>query len=308
MHGMVFPDLHFPLKNRLILNLVFVPKSPIHIGFQEEGNIRKTLLFPVNGSKKPIIPAESIKGVLRSMASKLAKSTLLKRDDIDELTKLAVQFHNKDIHMPSSNEEMEPVLKKLKPHLNDFENFLINNNIFPESDLNDWRLNAQLPEFLLSFKCPICRLFGSQFFAGKMTFYDMIIEGDFELEQYTLSSIERNRKKVAEDHLFTVISIKPCEDLRIKLKVVIDNIVHEKVDSLLLKVLMQFILKFGVQIGGLKSKGFGRVILLEDESYAVVLEFSNDSLLNIKKLLNYDSAQKKSISDLIFYLRGGQLE
>lgn len=262
------------IYNRSIIELTFDVKSPISLGLSNENNVRNIVKYINNNKTFVLIPSESIKGVMRSLGRRLIIGDKVYDDIIKSCNK---GKHTDNISI--KNDEIDELLKQ----------------IFSEEQLKDVS-DKDKTSFYTSVRCPLCRLFGSNNIASKLIFKDVIL--DTPIFTYTSNSIDRRLNIAKENHLFKVEYIKPDS---IKINIITNNL--SKPESILFSRILEFISKRGLQIGGLKSKGYG--LLSFKEADIKVLKFvkptsENDIIKNIDALLLKDNFQKYEISD---YLR-----
>jgi CRISPR/Cas system CSM-associated protein Csm3 (group 7 of RAMP superfamily) len=266
-------NLHGQLTDRALLQLYLKPVSPLHIGTGEEF-LKGVVQFTVNGRRIPIIPAESIKGVLRAEAGRLAPSVRFREPTAADV----VNNHRKDKHELSDR------------YLPDAATLIA--RLFPyhaqQRELQESR-EATL-EVYASYHCPICKLFGSRYLAGKLLITDGIPVGEVGLGVYTSTAIDRETRTVAENRLFKLQYVQPNEDLRFIVQVIADNLLDSD-EGLLLGALLDFMLEGGLRLGGAKSRGYG-LIQIDEQSSRVSLAIFNTNpaseeqkIENVKKLL-----------------------
>jgi len=284
------------LESRYLLELLLKLDSPLHIGARTEGFTKLPLEFTVRGRRTPIIPAESMKGTLRSLASSLLKSMFPKNE-------IAVH-HEKDSHVRRDN------LEEVRKHHGSAREEL--RRIFPEESIREIESGGdiQLLEYYLTLKCPVCRLFGGKGVSGKVLISDGLPEGGVELLRYTSTAIDRRTRIVAENRLFEVVAVRPDDGLRYRFKLIVDNVSRGSDEALLLSLLLDFVRRFGISIGGLKSRGYGKLSLDAERSSALVLKLKTDvkneedAINNVRALLLKDGYyERMSIEEFVRWLR-----
>lgn len=250
------------LNSRYIIDMQLIPKAPIHIGAGGDGTFKTIVLMSVRGTKVPIIPAESLKGALRSITTRIAKSSsypyvLWKYFDVNNI----VKSHKKDQHKYF----VEDLRNKLSGELRekDLRDLLENTGLFSKMQVKtmvDELSYADALEILASMACPICQLFGSRHVAGKLLIEDAVIEGDLKklkIETQTCIAISRKTRTAEEGRLFMVQFLDSANNVRFRTKIVADNIEKGGMDANLLARLLIFLRERGLALGGCKSKGFG---------------------------------------------------
>jgi CRISPR/Cas system CSM-associated protein Csm3 (group 7 of RAMP superfamily) len=272
----------------------------IDVGAYQEGIQKRIVWLNVNGKLLPVIPAESLKGSLKKLASKIAKNLDFSDQEVNEV----VKYHREDKHsIEKNNVKLYPKfieadtgeLKKDKKE--ELE------RIFSEEQLRELSKDAQ-KELYLSLKCSICKLFGSQRLTGKMIFSDAILIDEPRIDIYTSTSMSRKTKTVEGERLFSLESLEP--NLRFQAKVIVDNVMRGSDEALLLSKLFEYILKLGgFQIGGAKSRGFGQVAISEDSKvYIHVFKKpkTNEEVYENIMILLGKKFETKSINEFIVWL------
>lgn len=297
-----FYEKNVALNSRDLLFLTFRLKSPLHIGERQEGTTKKILFFKVNGKDVPIIPAESFKGAFRSLATKLAKS-LFEGFEIYDV----VNCHGKDVHVKGKDcEKLKEKYKEVAKSWLSKELGISENKIGELSE-------TKRVEMYLSFKCPICRLFGSGELASKTIFFDVIFNAIPEVGVYTSTSIDRKTKVVAEERLFQIEYIPPEGRYELSTKIIVDNVEKGSNEAIVLATTLEYMLENGLLVGGSKSRGYGLLEVDNSKSYSLMLSLNpnvnlseGDKIMNnVNALLLKETATKKlGIPEYCKYLKG----
>ncbi|MEM1546488.1 MAG: RAMP superfamily CRISPR-associated protein [Candidatus Methanomethylicia archaeon] len=305
--------IDYRLNSRYIINMRINPISPIHIGAGEEGFVKGIVSMKISGITLPIIPAESIKGILRSMATRIANSIRFNKVMYDFNIDEIVKSHDKDVHTgylektlkESSGEELRRRIWKTLSSIG-----LSDKQI---SKFIDEVGSREALELSLSLLCPICLLFGSRHYAGKILITDAIPvdqNGEIakpEIETRTCVSISRRYRVAEPEKLYTIQYITP-RNISFKSKMIIDNVMKGDTEAKLLAYLLKHISENEVVIGGLKSRGFGFVKIDSEIMKMKLTKPKNISDLgtimsNIKALLmREDAVEKLTISQMIIDL------
>ena len=103
--------------------------------------------------------------------------------------------------------------------------------------------------------CPLCLIFGTPSLASHLNFYDSMPSGEYSLGYRTGVAINRKTGAAARGALFTVEYVEP--GCTFDFTVVAENLPNYAL-GLLVEV-MDLINAGIVRVGGLKSRGFGRV-------------------------------------------------
>ncbi|MGB9759672.1 MAG: RAMP superfamily CRISPR-associated protein [Brevinematia bacterium] len=268
------------LLSRAILELYFTAKTPIHVGYGQEGTLSIIARFPVNGKLTPIIPSESLKGTLRYLAGTISKSM-----NFDQDTKKVVELHRKDTHMPEDSESKSSLIKDYKEKS---RAFLENEGILSKKQLEELS-DKDVVDLYFSLNCPICSLFGSKSLSGKINMLDMIPIHATNVTTYTSASILRKTLTVKEGSLYTIEAISPNTIFRTK--IIVDNVLSKSDEANVLANLLVFIKERGLAVGGLKSRGYGLLELDANQSNVKVQLFNSnpknfeDIVSNVSTLL-----------------------
>lgn len=282
MNNIVFRS---KLLNRAILELYFVTKTPVHVGSGQEGTLSLIVRFPVNGRLIPIIPSNSLKGTLRSLATKVSKSINFNQD-----TKKILELHKKDTHIPKFGDVNEKN-SFISSYENKSKDFLKNNNILNDRQINELS-KEDVIDLYLSLNCPICTLFGSKSLSGKINIFDATPLQLSTIITYTSASISRKTLTVEEGALYTVEAVGPGTVFEVK--VITDNVLPGSNEAKVLASLLNYIKEKGIVVGGMKSKGYGVLELNQEKSRAKLLKLnpfpknSEEELSNINALLLKD--------------------
>jgi len=279
------------LRNRAILELKFNVLEPISVGMYNEGNIRKIIGYMNNDKFVPFIPSESIKGVLRSTASKIFKS-MSNGFNCNKDNNYKHNISNNDLKGVFDDEQLKELDDDLK-------------GVFDDEQLKELDYNKKTQIYIALKKCYVCKLFGSDMVAGKLTFTDLTINDvSIDVFDYTSTAIDRKKRIVKENSLFTTEYIIPE---RLNLTIIADNI-EKSNEGKLFAALLEYMIKLGIKVGGLKSRGYG-LIKLDESSLAIIIEFKEvrdkeDMIYNINALTLKDNYYKSvTIKEYIDELR-----
>jgi CRISPR/Cas system CSM-associated protein Csm3 (group 7 of RAMP superfamily) len=284
-----------PLYRKLIGKIVFEVNTPLSVGTGGQDMLRQVLRI----GEKVVVPATTWKGAFRAIAERLAKTMNLKGieglavrlyretargivykpSDSDRRTVQNPEEWNKyleEFRSALEGKETETTIYKL--NLNTIKEIL--NDIYAELDETVLKEKAlpELAERYLAYNCPIGSLFGNHVLAGKVRFFDTIMD----MRQTHIRpgvGIERSTGKVKENVLYYVESIPSGSEMT--LRFIADNLLSEGTDTILFYNTLTYIQKLGLQIGTRKSTGMGLLtvknIQLQD------LDLRSDPNLNIIK-------------------------
>jgi CRISPR/Cas system CSM-associated protein Csm3 (group 7 of RAMP superfamily) len=285
---------HETLKSRALIDLYLKPVTPLHVGRGGVEFLNEAVHFKIDERIVPFIPSESIKGVLRASATRLAEHIPFQNPEIET----ALRGHRKDVHEIDGEElsGLETKAEKLKAYFDD----------------QQWEeIRDKKVELYLSIHCPICRLFGSRYLAGKLLFYDAIPSTEVRLSTYTGIAINRKTRTVEERKLFKTQYVVPADNLSFWTRIIADNITGTP-EAKLFALLLENILHEGLKMGGKKSIGYGLMMLEGGRTKVKYVEFNikptdyDQKLENVKRIL-FDEKFHKSlrIEEYIDVLRQG---
>ena len=265
------------LINRWIFTLRFNFKEPLRIGIGSEGVLNPIMKIFDGVREKPFIPAESVRGPMRSIYTQILKGY---SEFLDEPIKKVVRSHKKDIHVDL--EEYEKDLDKIAEELEGIDDIRKILEGLKEDDIRGYY------EVIASSICPICSLFGSRYLNGRIMFKDVWI--DTPTDTYTSTSIDRKSETVKEGHLVTIEYIPPVKKY-FEIEFTITNLSGDEIKYL--KLVILYLHKVGFDLGSRNSVGFGRLKLDLDESKITILEFKSgpnldeeEVKMNIMRLVN----------------------
>lgn len=244
------------LINRSIFDLYFDVKQPISVGSGTEGNIRKIAILIKDEGLVPFVPAESVKGTMRSLARRLFPEYNCDKGEHYSGSDVNITERELDILQSVLHErQIEELSDKVKMNL------------------------------IRSLRCAICRLFGSKMLCGKLLFNDMYPLGYKDVMTYTSNSINRKTMTVEQNRLFTAEYIMP-EGMY--LRIIADNLGRE--EKILISSLLRWISDIGFEVGGLKSRGYGLLLLNKERSSIKILKLNevkdeNDIINNVRAML-----------------------
>jgi len=145
-------------------------------------------------------------------------------------------------------------------------------------DNNDCDLNTQKI-------CPVCYLFGSSNFGGKIFFKDSFpIDNNLILRTKSGITIDRKRKKVKEPSLIQIQTLQPKATFHFE--IIIENLLHHSLLKYLIFVINELSNEY-LSIGGKKSIGFGFFSMYD---MSVIIQDKPEHFFNIEKAkkLNFE--------------------
>lgn len=237
--------------------------SPLHIGTGARGESLQPLFkvyVPRLGRMTPIIPSNTIKGVFRATSEVLSKASVdsLARNDIE---KICIMNHREDEHEVKNPIDLfnklgidELMLIELGVPLDKAEAIL--DSI--RERRKDATAKAELAlSYVLPLLCPICRLYGSRNIASRVSFTSAIPLEPVNTIFRTIIGIDRKTMTARKGALVTYELVPP--GTQFSFKIVLKGIKDNSPEYNLFKATLDYIKNFGLQIGALKSRGYGLV-------------------------------------------------
>jgi len=212
-----------------------VVESPLSIRGEGRGPLQEVLKVPIrteDGLKYwPVIPATSIKGAFRGIAEVIGSSM----GSDDPRRKLMVSH------------------KRERGKISHYDKNALNEISLKERELLE-RMGEGRSSYLEYLACPICRLFGAPGIAAKVRFSDAIPSSEPVLRYMTRTSIDRKSMKVKEERLFAEELIVSGE---FRFVMIVDDL--DSLEEELFNSVMAYVEEEGLQLGGGKSIGRGRM-------------------------------------------------
>ena len=301
------------LKTRAMINLMFKSGSPLRIGSGEDSPAT-VLRVELGGSTKIYVPSSSIKGVLRRISEIIARSSL---GSFTELERTVLAAHC-EISSKEGGKGLGHYCYERAAEL--ARDALLANKdrakaLVPEDDVDDllkdlgrnpheWGSETwEAVEPVLSSACPVCRLWGGKGLKGKILVRDVLLDHGPENSYYrSRVGIDRATNTRREKVLFTVEG--SFQD-SIASSLIADNIMPGGSDAKLLAATLEWLASTNLQIGGLKSVGWGQLELDGAASKVYYMDFKNtgDKLGALVSPEKY--ADELSLNEYVSLLRTG---
>ena len=241
---MLFDKYH----NKYIVKGILRTNTPLHIGAGEDSfnpiQADKGVIVDHNG--KPYIPGSSLKGVLRtnveimvnSGISSKFKSCLIVNDSC--LTK----------------EKVDEIKNKYKD----------------ENINKDLKIAQEIYQEL----CDVCRVFGSHYFASKISIRDCTLKSEKAyIQRRDGVAIDRETGTAADNKKYDYEQVAAGTEFDFYMAV--DNLDEELID--LFKLIINMLTSGELQVGGKTTYGLGRVQLIEHKIYKITSENLKQYLL-----------------------------
>lgn len=220
--------------------------TPLSVGSgRERGALREALRVPVMTSRGlehlPVIPSSSLKGAFRGIGEMLGRSWGETSDD----PRMRVMASHRRSGGIVSHEIREEMVEGLMSGLSDEERAALDRKF-------------KNVEERAAYFCPICRLFGAPGISASVRFSDAL-PTRFTMQRVTRTSIDRERLKVVEESLFSDEVVSPGSEFR---AVMLADVPEGSLEEKLLEMIMKFSSEVGLQLGGGKSVGRGRIRII----------------------------------------------
>jgi len=227
---------HHKLLRTIIVSGRMVNEEPLRVG----AGPGKAALGPTDlvvlkvlradGEELPVVPGSSFKGMLRATCTSVLRALGFRV--CDGLPKSVClegnEFYDIERRGLSADEEVREKIRRI--------------------------VEAGIEKGKRSI-CPLCLLFGAPSLASHVEFMDSYPTGDFKLGYRTCVAIDRRKGSSARGALFTVEYVEPGCEWSFEFKA-------ENTPNYLLGLLLEAIelVNVGlVKVGGMKSRGFGKV-------------------------------------------------
>ena len=230
------------LQSRMRFTGELVARTGLRIGAGRDTDVAGHDL-PVmrDGSGRPFIPGASFKGVLRAQVEALLRG--LATDSEYQRTKLACYvLESKNRCIPDAE------IKQWRTEL-------------AKNEQTRQRIEPEIATRVLAGSCMACQTFGSTYLAAHVAVRDLTVVpalwfGQFEVRQGV--SIDRDTETAAHQLLYSFETVPP--GTRFELEIEADNLLDWQKGLLLLG--LQPFLHGAISLGGARSRGLGRVELL----------------------------------------------
>ena len=263
-------------------------------GVEPGENVREQLEITLgNGKKVYVVPSTSIKGALRTIAYNILKhvagdpgSDIFK----ENIHRLASMLHTEGggddekssiYHVPKDlskieKTDLEELKKQLKKQLDNEIILKMLYSIFkedavefneelatfkPKIDLDSLdrciedKKCREVVECLLSIHCPLCRLFGSRFYKGKLNVSSVFIDPEKVARiARTHVAIDRRRLVKQEKALYSDRAVMVSE---IEMELTALDIEEDSPEEKLLNLVLDYMKEIGIQLGAGKTIGYG---------------------------------------------------
>jgi len=275
-------------KPRLeVLEVKLEAKTPVHIGAGEKGEALLRILkmfVPAYGKEIPLIPRTTLKGVFRKTSEVLAISDPSKYlyKGFEHITKISIESHigaEEGKHSDVNKEEAKKIYEELG--LGEDSELLysilvslgvkVDRATELSKEPSSERNIKEIVELLLPLFCPICRLYGSLSFAGRVSFTDALpLKKEFKTLFKPSVSIERASLTARTHGLFFIETIPP--GTQFSFTIVLRDIPAKVTEYELFDKTLNYFETLGIQVGGSKSRGMGlfKFNVLSRKEYNIV--------------------------------------
>jgi len=330
------------LKSRLVVELHLRAKSAVLPGRGVEPGTSLKMTFkvrlPDRGGEVPMLLATSLKGALRALSERIAKSDCRALTNL-EAEEEAIRWHHEPEggpirHAPEKNKNREDIFEEgaLRHLLNVLDIF----SLGPEktfklaialgvmreraeelrdkvresgmlgslslADRHVRSLVSALVERALALFCPICRLYGSPGLAAKLRLVDALPVNATRTAMRIHVGIDRRSLTSAENILYQEEVVEPGAIFKTWL--IADNVRPGTPEARLLANTLDFIRKLGLQVGGSKSRGLGLLEVDEEASRAWFCDFTKARGSSaLEMLLDPRKGDEMKLKELVEFLK-----
>ena len=321
-------ELHLRTEGALLPGKGVEPGTPLKMALK--------VRLPGVGEEVPVLLATSLKGALRGLSERIAKSSHDAFADLEAEEK-ALRWHHEPEggpirHAPEEGVFEEKDLRRLLDVLGisslgpeEALRLAIALGMTPEDarELSDKVLKSgtlgslnlanerarvlvsDLVERALAVFCPICRLYGSPSLAAKLRLVDALPVSSTCTAMRIHVGIDRRSLTSAENILYQEEVVEPGAVFRAYL--IADNVKPGTPEAKLLASTLEFIRRLGLQVGGSKSRGLGLLRVDEEASRAWFCDFTEArGSLALEMLLDPRKGHKMKLEELVEFLRTGR--
>ncbi|NLZ52245.1 MAG: CRISPR-associated RAMP protein [Thermoanaerobacteraceae bacterium] len=225
--------------NKYIVKGILRTNTPLHIGAGEDSfnpiQADKGVIVDHNG--KPYIPGSSLKGVLRTNIEIMVNSGIGSEDS----SKSCLIVNNPCL----TKEQVDKIKNKYK-----------------HDDNKDLKTAQEIYEEM----CDVCKIFGSNYFASKLSIRDSTLKGEKAyIQKRDGVAIDRETGTAADNKKYDYEQVAAGAEFNFYMTV--DNLDDELVD--LFKLIINILASGELQLGGKTTYGLGRVQLIDYEIYKI---------------------------------------
>lgn len=238
-------------QNKFIVKGIIKADTPLHIGAGQDSfnpvQVDNGVIVDHNGN--PYIPGSSLKGVLRSYIETAVNSWTSLDDSLKACLIVNEPCLNKD--------EVDKIRKKFEK----------------ENDNKDLKIAQEI----YSNMCDVCKVFGSHYFAAKISIRDCTLKDEkANIQRRDGVAIDRETGTAADNKKYDYEQVAAGTEFDFYLS--IDNLDEEHID--LFKLIIRSLTSGELQIGGKTTYGLGSIRLIDYEIYKITNENLKQYLLN----------------------------
>ncbi len=271
-------------SNRWHFKGILTTKTAIRVGAGSETHDPVSTDLPIvkDTRGKPYIPGSSLKGVVRSRLEQLVRTMEIPREQ-DEQSHRQVEWDGRSACDPLDHDRCCVTKDVVEAARN--------------RNPNGW------PREIYQRSCRICRLFGSQWIAGKVSIADLYPTSDTAVlsELRDGISIDRDKGTVSNKFDFEVVSVGST----FLFDAVGENLDSDTHEAGLLLLTFEELKTGMLRVGGFKSRGLGVVELRDFEVIEVAAPRKGDRQ-SIRSYVDYISGRspeplsKEAIENLLW--------
>jgi len=236
--------------NKYIIRGTLRTNSPLHVGAGNESldpiQVDNGVIVDQNGN--PYIPGSSLKGALRSYIESMINSGIW------------------------SSNNLRTCLVVNEPCLNNKTMDEIRNKYKDDNTDKDLKIAKEIYEKM----CDVCKLFGSHYFASKISIRDCKLKSEKAyIQKRDGVAIDRETGTAADNKKYQYEQVAAGTEFNFYMSV--DNLDEELVD--LFKLIIKVLDSGELQVGGKTTYGLGSVQLVDYEVYKISRENLRDYLM-----------------------------
>ena len=239
------------MRERYIFTGTLICKTGLHVG-SGKGAAHTDATVMTDSDGRPFIPGSSLKGAMRSAVERIGQVL----NHTGKFTSCLLFENNAQVQCVTCNEDLRNTYESMR---------------------EQGRSEQELWDYLQRHLCDTCKVFGSPYYASKVRITDAHWVNGHPPVVRDGVGIDRDTETAAENIKFDFEVIPPGGQF--KFEMIVED-PDEKDLGLVCLALREMELE-GIRLGGIKSRGLGKVQLKLDE-HVIKVDFTDPA-----KLLNY---------------------
>ena len=271
------------LDSYIVIEGTLINETPLKIG-KGAGGLGEVDIPVIRDERGiPYIPGSTLKGSLRSLAEKIAVYTLGRGEVCDVFTRphecgLKADVINKIYWCIVSSLNEEAIYRCLERRVgsDDALRVLLRRYHFEDGEIPEYLkllkegIREKRPELISELTenrlrpCVICRIFGNQALSSHLIIYDSYPKdsSSIKLGSRTRVALDRFRSAALSGALFTYQYVPPGYEWNFRIDIRNIDITRDgSEEAKVIKSILDYMVKLGINLGGMRSVGHGLVIL-----------------------------------------------